>query len=71
MPTRTATEDVAARGWHHARGRGPFQLVGARTDMLVRTEFGLDLLSALRAEGFDPEVHFEGEAASVICARAA
>ena len=70
VPGRSATEDVAARNWHHARGRGAFRLVGARGDMLVRTEFGRDLLDALRAAGFDPEVRFEGDAASVVCARA-
>ena len=70
VPTRLVTEDVSARGWRHARGRGPFRLVGARADMLVRTEFGRDLLDALRAERFTPELHFEGDTASVFCARA-
>jgi SAM-dependent methyltransferase len=70
VPTRRATEDVSARGWHHARGRGPFRLVGRHGDMLVRTEFGRDLLDALRHERFAPELHFEGEAASVVCASA-
>jgi SAM-dependent methyltransferase len=70
VPTRDATEDVTERGWHHARGRGVFRLVGARGDMLVRTEFGRDLLDALPEARFDPELHFEGETASVVCARA-
>ena len=70
VPTRQATEDVGDRGWHHARGRGPFRLVGRHGDMLVRTEFGRDLLDSLRHERFEPELHFEGDAASVVCARA-
>jgi SAM-dependent methyltransferase len=70
VPTRLTTEDVTARGWHHARGRGPYRLVGRHGDMLVHTEFGRDLLDALRQWRFAPELHFEGEAASVVCARA-
>jgi SAM-dependent methyltransferase len=70
VPTRPATEDVGDRGWHHARGRGPFRLVGRHGDMLVRTEFGTDLLDALRNARFEPELHFEGDVASVFCARA-
>jgi hypothetical protein len=38
--------------------------------MLVRTEFGSDLLDALRNERFEPELHFEGDVAAVVCARA-
>jgi hypothetical protein len=38
--------------------------------MLVRTEFGSDLLDALGHAGFEPELHFEGEVASVVCAGA-
>jgi hypothetical protein len=71
VPTREHTEDVSARGWHHGRGSGVFRLVGARGDMLVHTVFGLDLLDELPAAGFEPELHFEGDAASVVCARAA
>ena len=70
VPTRLVTDDVSGRGWHHARGRGPFRLVRARGDMLVRTEFGRDLLDGLRDAGFEPELHFDGETASVVCARA-
>jgi SAM-dependent methyltransferase len=68
VPGRPRTEDVSGRGWHHGRGGGAFRLVGARGDMLVHTEFGLDLLDELRAVGFEPELHFEGDAASVVCA---
>ena len=70
VPSRAGDEDVSGRGWHHARGRGPFALVGRHGDMLVRTEFGRDLLDALRREGFEPELHFEGDVASVVCAQA-
>lgn len=69
VPGRERTEDVSARGWHHGRGTGVFRLVGPRGDMLVHTVFGRDLLDELGALGFEPELHFEGEAASVICAR--
>jgi SAM-dependent methyltransferase len=70
VPGRATSEDVGGRGWHHARGRGPFRLVGRHGDMLVRTEFGRDLLDELRDAGFAPELHFEGETASVVCAQA-
>ncbi len=70
VPGRAQTQDVSVRGWHHGRGSGPWSLVPARGDMLVRTEFGRDLLEALRAMHFEPELHFEGEPASVFCARA-
>lgn len=69
VPTRGRTEDVSARGWHHGRGTGVFRLVGPRGDMLVHTAFGHDLLDELRAAGFEPELHFGAEAASVVCAR--
>jgi SAM-dependent methyltransferase len=71
VPTRERTEDVSGHGWHHARGTGVFRLVGPRGDMLVHTVFGRDLLDEVRTAGFEPELHFEGEAASVVCARKA
>jgi SAM-dependent methyltransferase len=70
IPTRTTTEDVSERGWYHSRGRGAYRLVRRRSDMLVHTAFGLDVADILRGEGFEPEFHFEGEAACVICALA-
>ena len=69
VPTRETTEDVSDRGWHHGRGTGVFRLVGRRGDMLVHTVFGRDLLVELRLVGFEPELHFPGDPASVVCAR--
>jgi hypothetical protein len=68
VPTRERTEDVSSRGWHHGRGSGIFRLVGRRGDMLVHTVFGRDLLDELRTAGFEPELHYGQEVASVVCA---
>jgi SAM-dependent methyltransferase len=51
-------------------GGRAYRLVRRRSDMLVHTAFGLDVADILRGEGFEPEFHFEGEAACVICALA-
>jgi SAM-dependent methyltransferase len=67
VPGREQTTDVSGCGWHHGRGSGPWGLVGAHRDMLVRTAFGRDVDDELRRAGFEPEMHF-GDAASVVCA---
>ena len=56
---------------YHAQASGLLRLLsrGAREDMLAHTDFGMDLVEHLRAEGFAPEVHGDG-AAIVFCARA-
>jgi len=69
VPTRARTRDVRANGWYHGRGSGPFAAVRRHSDYKVYSVFGLDLLDALRAARFEPELHF-GDAASVICALA-
>ncbi len=47
---------------HHARGSGPFRLVGRRADQLVFTDVGMDVADAMRAAGLEPEVHFHDPA---------
>lgn len=42
---------------YHGRGGGPFALVTRRSDMLVYTDFGLDVPDLLREAGFEAEVH--------------
>lgn len=57
---------------HHGRGSGPFALVSRKQDLLVYTDFGLDILDHLREAGFEPELHSLGaeDAAVVLCATA-
>jgi len=45
---------------YHGRGGGPFALVQRRNDMLVYTDFGLDIPDLLREAGFKTEVHGSG-----------
>ena len=52
---------------HHGRGGGPFSLVTRRNDLLVHTDFGLDLPSLLEEAGFEAEVHGSG-VETVYCA---
>lgn len=52
---------------YHGRGGGPFALVTRRDDMLVYTDFGLDVPDLLREAGFEAEVHGSG-VETVYCA---
>jgi len=62
---------------YHGRGSGPLALMSPRRgDFLAFHDFGMDLLDAVRAAGFRPEVHFyresdsDPDAALVFCAEA-
>jgi SAM-dependent methyltransferase len=54
---------------HHGRGGGPFALVTRKADMLVHTDFGLDLPDVVRAEGFEVAIDGEGSELVVIAER--
>jgi SAM-dependent methyltransferase len=69
VPTRDRTLDVRANGWYHGRGSGPYAVIRRQSDYRVYTVFGRDILDALHAARFEPELHFD-DAAAVICARA-
>ena len=45
---------------HHGRGGGPFALVTRKADMLVHTDFGLELGTLVEATGFSFDAHGEG-----------
>ena len=51
---------------HHGRGGGPYSVVTRRNDMVVYTDFGLDLPRLLEEAGFEAEVHGTG-AETVYC----
>jgi len=59
---------------YHGRGSGPFALVSRKQDLLVYTDFALDVADELRCAGFEPEIHFldtsspDAEVALVLCA---
>jgi SAM-dependent methyltransferase len=61
---------------YHGRGSGPFALVSRKQDLLVYTDFALDVADELRRAGFEPEVHFldtsslDADVALVLCATA-
>jgi SAM-dependent methyltransferase len=63
---RTRSRDGMAP-MHHGRGGGPFSLVTRRADMLVYTDFGLDVPTLLREAGFEAEIHGSG-VETVYCA---
>ena len=54
---------------HHGRGGGPFALVTRKADMLVHTDFGLDLGTLVEDAGLSFEAHGEGFDLVAVAAR--